>query len=283
VVDRDQRLEAVGAQGGEDGAVVRHLVLVGQLVQCLEVGEADGAVLVRDIHRRSGIREDPAPLDTHPEGVHAEVIARQLRVRVVLDVCAWAVLRHPLGQPEQLIDRIVHPPVPVGIRIDGGTRATLGLEAGVRHAPVEVVGERQVDTVDRGDVDRDGLGHPVTGARVEETAEDGHELEQTEGAVQVESGRLVVGDHGERVGTAHRRHRVHGAVGEVSVLVDLDGATVVRSPDDGEGVGLLVLVGHHDPSGDHDVAVAVEALGVLHRVVGQGRRFVEELSAHPGQ
>ena len=42
-----------------------------------------------------------------------------------------------------------------------GNPDPLGLEAGVRHAPVEVVGERQVDAVDGGDVDRDGLGHPV--------------------------------------------------------------------------------------------------------------------------
>jgi hypothetical protein len=93
------------------------LGLIGQRVQRLKIGQADGAAFVRNINRRSGIRENSAPLDAHPEGVHAEIVAGQLRVGVVRDVGARPVLRNAVGDFQQLIDRVVHPLVPIGIGV----------------------------------------------------------------------------------------------------------------------------------------------------------------------
>ena len=71
-------------QGFEDVAVVLNLGLVGERVEGLQVLQGDDATVIRNIHRSSRIREDAAPLDSHAERVHAEFIAGQFGVAVVV-------------------------------------------------------------------------------------------------------------------------------------------------------------------------------------------------------
>ena len=195
--DRDHGFQPVRTQGFEDVAVVLNLGLVGERVEGLQVLQGDDAAVIRNIHRSGRIREDAAPLDSHAERVHAEFFAGQFGVGVVVDVGARPVLGHPVGQPEQLVDRVVYPPVPVGIRIHRRPGTALGLEARMGDAPTEVVGERQVDAVDAGHVDRDGLCDTMPAAGIQEIAHDGHELQQSQRAVDVQARRLIADDHDE--------------------------------------------------------------------------------------
>lgn len=136
VVDGDERVQTVFAQRREHRPVMVDLVEIRQGVEGLEVGQADGPAFIRDVDRCSGVREDPAPLDAHPEGVHAQIVACQLSIAPVGDVGARAVLGHsPPHQAEQPVDRVVHPPVPVRPGVHGRARAALGLESGMRHPP----------------------------------------------------------------------------------------------------------------------------------------------------
>ena len=232
-----------------------HLVLVGECVEGLQILQGDNATVVRNIHRSSRIREDAAPLDSHAERVHAEFFARQRGVGVVLDVRARPIFGHPLGQPEQLVDRVVHPSVPVGIRIHRRPGTALGLEARMRDTPMEIVGKRQVDAVDTGHVDRDGLRDRVPTPGIQEISHDGHELQQPERAVDMKTRRLLADNDDERVGAADGGHRVHRPVREVAVIVDGDHAAVERAPDDRVGQLVVVDVGRADIARDEDVTV----------------------------
>jgi hypothetical protein len=92
----------------------------------------------------------------------------------------------------------------------------------------------------------------------------------------MEAGGLVADDHGELVGAADGSHRVHRAVGEVAVRVDLDGSAVEWSADHGVGQRVTVGIDRTDIAGDQSVFLRLD-----HRC--DGGRLVEELPADPGQ
>ena len=118
VVDRHHRFQSVRTQRVEHRPVVGDLVLIGERVESLQVRQADGAVLVGDVHHGGGVGEDAAPLDADAEGIHAEFVAGQRRVALIGHIRPRPVLGDAAHEPEQPVQRVVHPAVPVRSRVD---------------------------------------------------------------------------------------------------------------------------------------------------------------------
>ena len=118
VVDRHHRFQSVRAQRVEHRPVVGDLALIGERVESLQVRQGDGAVLVGYVDRGGGVGEDAAPLDADAEGVHAEFVAGQRRVALIGHIRPRPVLGDAADEPQQPVQRVVHPAVPVRSRVD---------------------------------------------------------------------------------------------------------------------------------------------------------------------
>ena len=141
VVDSHHGIKSGRVHGGQLVGIVRNLILIGQRIK---LRQHLGGDAVRNVHRFSRIGEDPAPFDTHPEGIGTNTVASQSGIGDVLGVRAGAVLRHPaLPAEQQLVDRIVQPLPPVGVDVQRCPGAHLRLEARGGYAPVEAVGKGQ--------------------------------------------------------------------------------------------------------------------------------------------
>ena len=249
-------------QGGEDVAVVRHRIVVGECVQDLDLRVANPVRHVDVCHRVRhalddlGVAgEDSAPFQADPECVGADTLAGQLCISRVLQVGARPILRYPFRPAEQLVEWVVSPRVPVGVGIDGRRPTHLRLEGGGGHAPVETVRELKCCT---------GIGSCHRHSNV-------HGGSRCVGVKEPQEMEAVIRDFdlegiGVRIGRTHHRR-----VGELTVpLVDRHAAVLRILGDD---VAQRVT-GRRDVAGDH----TTRGLAVERWVVRDVRRTAKQFS-----